>query len=150
MALLDPVKPKVLSTKFIPNVAPDLQRDLGMTEDQRSIAMFTCDIDDCAYTAIDEATKKAEVKVVYAKSFYAGAAHSSGPLSGEFIVFLPVPTRRKPKQALTPPYSILPKRHGSIRPTIPTILYILLTRFPEPVVIFRNALAFPKVSLWLI
>ena len=88
MALLDPVKPKVLSTKFIPNVAPDLQRDLGMTEDQRSIAMFTCDIDDCAYTAIDEATKKAEVKVVYAKSFYAGAAHSSGPLSGEFIGIL--------------------------------------------------------------
>ena len=57
MALLDPVKPKVLSTKFIPNVAPDLQRDLGMTEDQRSIAMFTCDIGDCAYTAIDEGTK---------------------------------------------------------------------------------------------
>ncbi|HIZ77958.1 MAG TPA: ethanolamine utilization microcompartment protein EutL [Firmicutes bacterium] len=100
MALLDPVKPKVLSTKFIPNVAPDLQRDLGMTEDQRSIAMFTCDIDDCAYTAIDEATKKAEVKVVYAKSFYAGAAHSSGPLSGEFIGILAGPNPAETKAGL--------------------------------------------------
>ena len=100
MALLDPVKPKVLSTKFIPNVAPDLQRDLGMTEDQRSIAMFTCDIDDCAYTAIDEATKKAEVKVVYAKSFYAVAAHSSGPLSGEFIGILAGPNPAETKAGL--------------------------------------------------
>ncbi len=29
--------------------------------------------------------KKADVEVVYAKSFYAGAAHASGPLSGEVI-----------------------------------------------------------------
>ncbi|MEE0776845.1 MAG: ethanolamine utilization microcompartment protein EutL [Bacillota bacterium] len=100
MALLDVIKPKVLSTKFIPNVAPDLQRDLGMTEDQRSIAMFTCDIDDCAYTAIDEATKKAEVQVVYAKSFYAGAAHASGPLSGEFIGILAGPNPAETKAGL--------------------------------------------------
>lgn len=42
-------------------------------------------IDDVGYVAIDEATKKADVDVVYAKSFYAGAAHASGPLSGEMI-----------------------------------------------------------------
>ena len=127
-----------------PMLPPDLQRDLGMTEDQRSIAMFTCDIDDCAYTAIDEATK-AEVKVVYAKSFYAGAAHSSALSPVNLSVFLPVPNPAgNQKQALTPPYSILPKRHGSIRPTIPTILYILLTRFPEPVVIFQECAGIPE------
>lgn len=100
MALLDPVKPKVLSTKFIPNVANDLRKDLGMTEYEQSIAMFTCDIDDCAYTAIDEATKKAEVRVVYAKSFYAGAAHASGPLSGEFIGILAGPNPAETKAGL--------------------------------------------------
>ncbi len=100
MALLDPVKPKVLSTKFIPSVAADLKKDLGMTEYEQSIAMFTCDIDDCAYTAIDEATKKAEVRVVYAKSFYAGAAHSSGPLSGEFIGILAGPNPAETKAGL--------------------------------------------------
>lgn len=103
MALLDPVKPHVLATKFIPNVAPDLRRDLGMTDDQQSIAMFTCDIDDCAYTAIDEATKKAEVRVVYAKSFYCGAPNvmrAAGPLSGEFIGILAGPNPAETKAGL--------------------------------------------------
>lgn len=100
MALLDPIKPKVLSTKFIPNVAFDLRKDLGLNEYEQSIAMFTCDIDDCAYTAIDEATKKAEVRVVYAKSFYAGAAHCSGPLSGEFIGILAGPNPAETKAGL--------------------------------------------------
>jgi ethanolamine utilization protein EutL len=37
---------------------------------------------------VDEATKVAEVEVVYAHSFYAGARHSSGRLSGEVIAML--------------------------------------------------------------
>ena len=47
--------------------------------------MITADSDDVTYVALDEATKAANVDVVYAKSFYAGAAHSSGLLSGEVI-----------------------------------------------------------------
>ena len=35
--------------------------------------------------ALDEATKQAPVDVVYARSFYAGARHASGPLSGEIL-----------------------------------------------------------------
>ena len=100
MAILDPVKPRVLSTKFIPNVAMDLRRELKLAPEQQSISMFTCDIDDCGYTAVDEATKKAEVKVVYAKSFYAGAAHGSGPLSGEFIGILAGPNPAETKAGL--------------------------------------------------
>ena len=103
MALLDPIKPHVLATKFIPNVAPDLRKELGMTDDQQSIAMFTCDIDDCAYVAIDEATKKAEVKVVYAKSFYCGAPNvmrAAGPLAGEFIGILAGPNPAETKAGL--------------------------------------------------
>jgi ethanolamine utilization protein EutL len=88
MGILDPIKPKILAVKFIPNVSEDLTRDLKLTPEQRSIGMFTCNVDDAGYTAIDEATKKAAVEVVYAKSFYAGAAHASGPLSGEFIGIL--------------------------------------------------------------
>lgn len=103
MALLDPVKPHVLATKFIPNVASDLRRELNMTDDQQSIAMFTCDIDDCAYVAIDEATKKAEVRVVYAKSFYCGAPNvmrAAGPLAGEFIGILAGPNPAETKAGL--------------------------------------------------
>jgi ethanolamine utilization protein EutL len=44
------------------------------------------------YTALDEATKRADVEVAYARSFYAGAAHASGPLSGEMIGVLAGPS----------------------------------------------------------
>ena len=60
--------------------------------------MITTNIDDVGYTAIDEATKKADVEVVYAKSFYAGAAHASGPLSGEFIGILAGPNPAEVKR----------------------------------------------------
>jgi ethanolamine utilization protein EutL len=45
----------------------------------------TCDQDDAMYVALDEATKQAPVDVIFAKSFYAGAAHASGRLSGEIL-----------------------------------------------------------------
>ncbi len=83
--VIEPIKPKVLAVRIIPNVAPDLASELKLKPYQRSIGMITADIDDSTYVALDEATKKAEVEIVYAKSFYAGAKYSSGPLSGEII-----------------------------------------------------------------
>ena len=64
----DPIKASVLATKIIPNVDPDLAKELNLTPDQKSLALVTSDCDDVTYTALDEATKKADVKVVYAKS----------------------------------------------------------------------------------
>ncbi|WP_028308428.1 ethanolamine utilization microcompartment protein EutL [Desulfitibacter alkalitolerans] len=91
MAILEPVKAKVLSVKFIPNVSAGLAESMKLKPNQNSIGFFSCDIDDVAYTAIDEATKKADVEVVYADSFYAGAANASTPLAGEFIGVLAGP-----------------------------------------------------------
>lgn len=82
---ITPVIPEVLAVRIIPNVAPDLARDLNLRPEQRSIGLITCNIDDSTYTALDEATKKAEVEIVYAKSFYAGSGHASGPYSGEIL-----------------------------------------------------------------
>ncbi|MFZ5592543.1 MAG: ethanolamine utilization microcompartment protein EutL, partial [Bacillota bacterium] len=47
-----------------------------------------------------EATKKAQVEVVYARSFYAGAAHASGPLSGEFIGIIAGPNPAEVRSGL--------------------------------------------------
>lgn len=88
MAVLEPIRASILALKMIPNVSKDLAENLNLRPDQRSIGLLTCNIDDVGYTAVDEATKKAAVEVVYAKSTYAGAAHASGPLSGEFIAIL--------------------------------------------------------------
>ncbi|WP_445678037.1 ethanolamine utilization microcompartment protein EutL [Psychrobacillus sp. FSL K6-1464] len=76
---------EILSMQVIPNVDTALAQKFNLKPYQRSLGLFTTTIDDVGYTAADEATKKADVEVVYAKSFYAGAAHPSGPLSGEFI-----------------------------------------------------------------
>lgn len=92
MAILDPVKPTILAARLIPNVDRVFAEHLGLQDHHRSLALLTCDIDDSLYVALDEATKFAEVDVVYAKSFYAGSGYPSGPLSGEIIGILAGPT----------------------------------------------------------
>lgn len=92
MAILDPVKPSILAVRIISNVDRGFAEKLGLTSDQRALGLITCDIDDSLYVALDEATKFAEVDVVYAKSFYAGSGYASGPLSGEIIGMLAGPT----------------------------------------------------------
>ena len=92
MAILDPIIANVLAVRLISSVDSGFAKQLNMPEDHRSVGLLTCDIDDACYVAIDEATKMAEVEVIYAKSFYAGAAHSSGKLSGEIIAMLSGPT----------------------------------------------------------
>lgn len=81
----EPIKPEVLAVRLIPNVDPQLASELKLESHHRAIGLITCSIDDSLYAALDEGTKAAEVDVVYARSFYAGAAHASGPLSGEII-----------------------------------------------------------------
>ena len=85
----DPVRASVLATKIIPNVAADLAKELGLLPGEKSLALVTSDCDDVTYTALDEATKKADCRVAYAKSFYAGAANANTKLAGEIIGIQP-------------------------------------------------------------
>ena len=91
MAVLDPIKANILAARIIPNVDGEFAEKMELQERERSIGFLTADIDDATYTAIDEATKQADVRVAYAKSFYAGSRHASGPLSGEIIAILAGP-----------------------------------------------------------
>ena len=88
MGILEPIRAKALAVRLIPNVDPDMAQRLQLKPEQRSLGLLTSDNDDATYVAIDEATKMAEVEVVYAHSFYAGARHASGKLSGEIIAML--------------------------------------------------------------
>jgi len=101
MAILDPIKPQILSVRIIPNVDRGFAQKLKLRSDQRSLGLITCTIDDALYVSIDEGTKMADVEVVYAKSFYAGAAHASGPLSGEIIAIFAGPDPAEVRAALT-------------------------------------------------
>ena len=88
MAILDKIPASVLATRVIASVDASLARALKLKAGQNCIGMITSNCDDVTYVALDEATKAADVQVVYARSFYAGAAHASGPLSGEVIGIL--------------------------------------------------------------
>lgn len=86
MRALVPQRPRLLSVRQIEQVEPQLAKALGLDPARHvSAGLVTCDQDDALYAALDHATKFAEVDVVYAKSFYAGSAHASGPLSGEIL-----------------------------------------------------------------
>lgn len=96
----DPLPAHVLATRLIPNVSPDMAKEFGLTPDQKSLALITADCDDVTYTALDEATKKADCKVVYAKSFYGGAANANTALAGEIIGILAAPNPAEAKAGL--------------------------------------------------
>lgn len=84
--ILEPIPPRVLSVRRIPDAHESVLRAYGADPARhRALGLVTCDQDDPTYVALDEATKHAPVDVVHARSFYAGAAHASGRLSGEIL-----------------------------------------------------------------
>ena len=87
----DLLKCNVLATHTIANVSETLARKLELQPGEKSLALITADSDDVTYTALDEATKKADCRVAYAKSFYAGAANANTKLAGEVIGILAGP-----------------------------------------------------------
>ncbi len=79
---------KVLALRYLNNVSPSLATELGAP----SLGLLTTDCDDATYIALDAATKAADVRVTYGRSFYAGAANASTPNAGEVIGVLAGPT----------------------------------------------------------
>jgi len=84
--ILEPIVPTVLSVRRLSNADPALVASYGGDPARHTaLGLVTCDQDDAMYVALDEATKHAPIDVIFAKSFYAGAAHASGRLSGEIL-----------------------------------------------------------------
>ena len=87
----DRMPARVLAVRIIPQVDSALKERLKLSERVHSLGLITCDSDDVGYTALDEATKKADVTVCYAQSMYAGAANANTSLAGEFLGILAGP-----------------------------------------------------------
>ena len=81
---------KVLAVQYLSAVTPELSKALGT--DAPCLGLITTDSDDPTYIALDQATKDAQVKVSYGRSFYAGAGNASTPYAGEVIGILSGPT----------------------------------------------------------
>lgn len=87
---------KVLAVRYLQNAA--LSSALGT--EKKCLAMVTADCDDATYIALDEATKAADAEVVYARSFYAGAANATQPYAGEVIGILGADTPGDARSAM--------------------------------------------------
>ncbi|MCL2293488.1 MAG: ethanolamine utilization microcompartment protein EutL [Spirochaetes bacterium] len=96
----DQMKTTVLSTHLIPNADIALRESLNVPKGYTSLGIITTDCDDVSYTALDEATKKADVVVVYAKSMYAGSSNASTKYTGEFIGILAGPDPEEIKSGI--------------------------------------------------
>ncbi len=91
---------RILTLRLIPNLSPGLAKALGLDGRYRAVGLISTDSDDVTYMALDEATKTANVDVVYARSLYAGAANASTALAGEVIGVLAGPTPAEVASAL--------------------------------------------------
>ena len=96
----DAIRAKVLCTQIVPNADEQLLKSLKLPRGTRSLGLITADSDDVAYAALDEATKKAQVRVAFAKSMYAGAGNASTALAGEFFGILAGPTPSEVRSGL--------------------------------------------------
>lgn len=94
------IRPNILGIKIISNVSPEMAQKLELEKHHKSLGLITADCDDVTYTALDEATKAAEVDVVYAKSMYAGAANASTKLAGEVLGIIAGPSPAEVRSGL--------------------------------------------------
>lgn len=94
------IRATVLGVKIISNVSPDLIEAFNLSPHHKSLGIITADIDDVTYTALDEATKSADVEIVYAKSMYAGSANASTKLAGEVIGIMAGPSPAEVRSGL--------------------------------------------------
>ncbi len=97
----DPIRATVLAVKIIPNVNPEVAEAFKLEPNQKSLGLISADIDDVSYTALDEATKKADVQVVYARSMYGGSANANTKLAGEFIGIIAGPNPAEVRSGLS-------------------------------------------------
>ena len=79
---------KVLAVRYLSAAGESFCKALGAPKGYPCLGMLTTDCDDATYIALDEATKAADVKVCYGRSFYAGAGNATTPNAGEVIGIL--------------------------------------------------------------
>lgn len=96
----DSLSAHVLATCIIPDVAPDVTKELGLAPGQKSLTIVTADNDDTTYAILDGATKKVDYKVVYTKGFRADAANANTKLTGKIISILTAPSPAETKASL--------------------------------------------------
>ena len=144
----DLIKAEILAAKIIPDVHPELAGSLELGSGRHSLGLLTCSSDDVAYTALDEATKKADVKVVYAKSLYAGSKNATTRFAGEFIGILAGPDPEQVAAVWRRVRNISKTVHFSIRRMRKIPSSIMRSAYPGPGAFWPNRRESGRGRVW--
>ncbi len=110
------LKPEVLAVRLIPNVHPAVAEAFELQPEEKSLGLITATIDDPLYIGGDEATKRADVRVAFCHSHYAGGNYPSGPLSGEAMLALAAPNPAEATAGLNAVMDVLAEmRYGTVQ-----------------------------------
>ena len=88
---LVPKKAYVLARKVLPDISPDFADFYHLPDDHRSAGFFSCTNDDVAFVAADDATKKANITVRLASTYYGGMNGSWSNNGGAIFVLMSGP-----------------------------------------------------------
>ena len=114
---------KVLAVRYLASASDALCKALGAPKGYPCLSMLTTDSDDATYIALDEATKAADVKVCYSRSFYAGAANASTPNAGEVIGILAAATPGAVRSGMEAALSALQRVGFEVVGEVPYLAY---------------------------
>lgn len=95
------MKTNMLSQKLIANVSPALAKAYHLPEGHQAMAFFSTDNDDVAYLAADDASKKANIKVIHIETFYGGQTCSWSKYGGSVFALISGPKVSDVKSGLS-------------------------------------------------
>lgn len=96
----DIIRADLVCQKIIPNMDQGLAEQFNLPARYKSLAVFTASIDDIVFIAVDEATKKADVEVIYCESTFSALDDPYAKLSGEAIALLAAPNPAEARAGL--------------------------------------------------
>ena len=90
----------MLSQKVIANVTAEFARVYNIPEGHTSVGFFSTDNDDIGYLAVDDASKKANIKLIHAQTYYGGSICSWSKYGGSVFVLFSGPKVEDVKSGL--------------------------------------------------
>ncbi len=90
----------IVMQKIIANVSSEQRRIWNVPEEHTSVGIISSDCEDVMWLAVDDATKKAKMKVLQIETVYGGVQYSSRKFGGEITAIISGPKVSDVKSAL--------------------------------------------------
>ena len=133
----------MLSQKVIANVTPEFARVYNIPEGHTSVGFFSADNDDIGYLAVDDASKKANIKLIHAETYYGGTTCSWSKYGGSVFVLFSGPKVEDVKSGLRYAKDYIENKSltGMREP------HFMHRRFQDRESIFRNGVSLSLANL---